>query len=39
VPFENLDIHNGKEIKLSPNLLYQKAAINKRAIIATINNS
>jgi N-hydroxyarylamine O-acetyltransferase len=30
VPFENLDIHNGKEIKLNPDLLYQKVVMNKR---------
>jgi N-hydroxyarylamine O-acetyltransferase len=30
VPFENLDIHNGKKIKLGPDLIYQKVVTNKR---------
>ena len=30
VPFENLDIHRGKEIKLNPDLLYEKVVTHKR---------
>lgn len=30
VPFENLDIHKGKAIKLSPAILFQKVVTNKR---------